>query len=150
MIKRPVRLAALAQGRPVRLAALAQGRLFAIAVCVLVSASPLFAQSRGAKPDAVSGSWTGELIIGDRTRAIVLDLKFDGKSKVTGTFTGMPNPADVKSGTFDPKTGALKLELGKQGESAVLLVLEGTLAKGTAAGRVSGEAAGEFKLARKK
>lgn len=136
--------------RPVRLAALAQGRLFAIAVCVLVSASPLLAQSRGAKPDAVSGSWTGELVMGDRSRAIVLDLKFDGKSKVTGTFTGMPNPADVKSGTFDPKTGALKLDLGIVGDTEVHLTFEGTVAKDKASGRVSGEGNGEFKVARKK
>ena len=78
-----------------------------------------------------------------------MELKFDGKSAVSGTVSGLPNPADVKAGTFDPKTGALKLQLGKQGEAAVLLVLEGTVVKGTATGRFSGEETGEFKIAKK-
>ena len=58
-------------------------------------------------------------------------------------------PGDVKSGTFDPKKGTLKLELGKKGETAVLLVLEGTVVKGTASGRFSGEDTGDFKLTKK-
>jgi len=123
-------------------------RLIAIAVCVLLSAPSTLAQSRGAKPDPVSGTWTGELSADDRTRSVILDLKFDGTSKVTGTFTGLPKPGDVKAGTFDPKTGALKLELGIAGDSAVRLTLEGTLAKDKAAGRVSGEANGTFTLAK--
>jgi hypothetical protein len=125
-------------------------RLFAIALGMLLAAAPMLAQTRGAKADVLSGSWAGELNADGRTRSIALELKFDGKSKVTGTASGLPNPADVKSGTFNPKTGALKLELGKQGDSAVLLVLEGTIAKGAGSGRVSGEATGEFKLAKKK
>ena len=125
-------------------------RFFAIGLCLLVSASPMLAQARGAKADPLSGTWTGELTAGERNRSITLVLKFDGKTKVTGTFTGMPNPGDVKSGTFDPKTGALKLDLGIAGDSAVRLTFEGTVAKDNASGRVSGEASGEFKLARKK
>ncbi len=78
-----------------------------------------------------------------------MELKFDGKSAVSGTVSGLPNPADVKAGTFDPKTGALKLQLGRQGDSAVLLVLEGTVVKGTATGRFSGDESGEFKIAKK-
>ena len=135
--------------RPIRLAALAQGRLFAIGLCVVVLASPMLAQSRGAKADPLSGTWAGELTAGERNRPITLVLKFDGKTKVTGTFTGMPKPGDVKSGTFDAKTGALKLDLGIEGDSAVRLTFEGTVAKDTASGRVSGEANGEFKLTKK-
>lgn len=45
--------------------------------------------------------------------------------------------------------GALKLDLGKQGEPAVLLVLEGIDAEGTATGHFSGEETGAFKLTRK-
>ena len=116
--------------------------------CVLLSASSVLAQSRGAKTDAISGTWTGELIMG-RSRPITLELKFDGKSKVTGTFAGMPNPADVKAGTFDPKTGALKLELGMQGDPAVLLVFEGKVVEGKATGAVTGEDTGEFKIVKK-
>jgi len=126
-------------------------RRVAIALWMLVFAAPMVAQSRGAKPDPLSGTWTGEFIVGDsgRARSVTMDLTFDGKGKVSGTFTGMPNPGDVKAGTFNSKTGALKLELGRQGDAAVLLVLEGTIAKGTATGRISGDATGEFKLTKK-
>jgi len=126
-------------------------RRVAIALWMLVFAAPMVAQSRGAKPDPLSGTWTGEFIVGDsgRARSVTMDLTFDDKGKVSGTFTGMPNPGDVKAGTFNSKTGALKLELGRQGDAAVLLVLEGTIAKGTATGRISGDATGEFKLTKK-
>jgi polyisoprenoid-binding protein YceI len=124
-------------------------RFVAFVVVVLLGAAPALAQSRGAKSDPVTGAWAGELKVDDDTRSIVMDLEFDGTSKVTGTFTGMPRPGDVKAGTFDPKTGALKLELGIQGDSAVRLTLEGTLAKDKAAGRVTGEASGTFTLAKK-
>ena len=116
--------------------------------CVLVSASSVLAQSRGVKTDAISGTWTGELIV-NRSRPITLQLKFDGTRKVTGTLTGLPNPADVKAGTFDPTTGALKLELGMQGNPAVLLVFAGKVVDGKAAGTVTGEDTGEFKIAKK-
>jgi hypothetical protein len=129
-------------------------RWFVMACCVLVSAASMFAQSGGekAKADPLSGTWTGELIgQGDSRRmAITLELKFDGKSAVSGTLTGFPNPGDVKAGTFDPKTGALKLQLGKVGDGAVLLTLEGTVAKGTATGRFEGEGSGDFKFTKKK
>jgi hypothetical protein len=63
---------------------------------------------------------------------------------------GLPNPGDVKSGTFDPKTGALKLQLGRSDGPAVLITLDGTVTRNTAAGKVSGEPGdGEFKLTRK-
>lgn len=124
---------------------------FAIACCVMLSATLLVAQSRGATPDPLSGTWTGELVPqgGSRSIPITMTLKFDRKSAVSGTVSGLPNPADVKTGTFDPTTGALKLQLGKTGESAVLLALDGTVVKGTASGRVSGELSGEFKIAKK-
>jgi hypothetical protein len=118
---------------------------------VLLAAMSIFAQSRGATRDPVSGTWTGQLVPQNAADpiSITMELKFDRKSAVSGTFTGFPSPGDVKTGTFDPKTGALKLELGKQGESAVLLVLEGTLVKGTVTGRFTGERTGEFKLTKK-
>ena len=117
-------------------------------VMALAGGTSLGAQARGAKADPLSGTWTGELTAGERDRSIILILKFDGKTRVTGTFTGMPKPGDVKSGTFDAKTGALKLDLGIEGDSAVRLTFEGTVAKDKASGRVSGEASGEFKLSK--
>jgi hypothetical protein len=129
-----------------------------VACCLLVAPMSMFAassvaQSRGAKADPLTGTWTGELVRQDDSRRIPVEmvLKFDGKNVVSGTVSGLPNPADVKPGsTFDQKTGALKLQLGKAGESAVLLVLEGTVVKGTATGRVSGDGGpGDFKIAKK-
>jgi hypothetical protein len=127
-------------------------RWFVMACCILVSATAMFAQSEGAKSkaDPLSGTWTGEMVPDNGGRiSITMDLKFDGKTAVSGTFSGLPNPGDVKSGTFDPKTGALKLNLGKQGEDAILLVFEGTVVKGTATGHFTGEVTGEFKIAKK-
>ena len=130
-------------------------RAFVMVWCVLLSALPVLAQSRGAKnakTDPLTGTWTGELAPqGEPQPArVTLDLKFDGKSAVTGTISGLPNPGDVKAGTFDPKTGALKLQLGKTGESTVLLILEGTVSKDTATGHISGEVGnGHFKLTKK-
>jgi hypothetical protein len=128
-------------------------RLFVMACCALLFAPSMVAQSRGSKPgaDPISGTWTGELIRQNASGAIsvTMELKFDGKSAVTGTVSGLPNPADVKVGTFDPKQGALKLQLGKKGEEAVLLVLEGTVVKGTATGHFSGDENGEFKITKK-
>src|SRR5215218_5581964 len=122
-------------------------RLFALALCVLWTAAPAVAQSRGTKADPVSGTWTGELNVDGESRAVTLLLKFDGKGNVTGTFTGLPRPGDVKAGTFDTKTGALRLQLGVEGSPTVRLVLDGTLAKDKATGRVTGEATGEFTIA---
>jgi hypothetical protein len=126
-------------------------RRFVVVCCVLLSATSLLAQSRGAKakPDPLSGTWTGELAPPNGV-SVTMELKFDGKRAVTGTIAGFSNPGDVKSGTFDPKTGALKLELGKKSDDVVLLVLEGTVVKGAATGRVSGEVTGDFKIAKKK
>jgi hypothetical protein len=127
-------------------------RWFVMACCILMSATAISGQSQGAKAkaDPLSGTWTGEMIPGNGGRiSITMELKFDGKSAVSGTFSGLPNPGDVKAGSFDPKTGALKLQLGKQGEAEVLIVLEGTVVKGTASGRFTGEVAGEFKITKK-
>ena len=126
-------------------------RVFITACCVLLSAISMFAQSRGATRDPLTGTWTGELVPenGSDPISITMELKFDRKREVSGTFSGFPSSGEVKAGTFDPKTGALRLELGKQGESAVLLILEGTIIKGTATGRFTGERTGEFKLTKK-
>jgi hypothetical protein len=125
-------------------------RGFVVLMLGLACAAPLGAQSRGGRkpPDAITGTWKGELLPegAARGRPVTLELEHDGRGKVSGTLAGMPSPADVKAGTFDPKTGALKLQLGKSGEPAVLMVLEGTVAKNAASGRMTGDVSGEFKL----
>ena len=127
-------------------------RMLAVPCCVLLLATSILAQPSREKADSISGTWTGEFVPPNATSgiAVTLELKFDGKSAVSGTLTGLQSPGNVKSGTFDPKTGALKLELGKTDDPAVLLVLEGTVAKGAASGRVTGQdGIGEFKIAKK-
>src|SRR5688572_30717451 len=120
-----------------------------LTVWLLLSAS-LPAQSQ-AKADPLTGTWAGEFVLknGARVVHVTMDLKFDGKRTVSGTVSGLPNPADVKAGTFDPKTGALNLRLGKTSSSEVLLTLEGSVAKGTATGRLEGDESGQFKIVRK-
>jgi hypothetical protein len=127
------------------------GRVVIAVCCVLLSAPSLSAQARDAQADPLSGTWKGELNVpaAPNPVTITMELKFDGKSAVTGTFTGLPNPGDVKTGTFNPRTGALKLELGKRSGPDVLIVLEGTVEKDVATGGASGEAGdGTFKLAK--
>ena len=126
-------------------------RRFVLACCLLLMPISTLAQSKDSKPsDPISGTWTGELNVLPDRRSITLVLKFDGKQAVTGTLSGMPHPGDVKKGTFDPKTGALKLQLGRSDGPEVLITLDGTVTKNTAAGKVSGEAGnGDFKLTRK-
>lgn len=110
----------------------------------MLSATALLAQSN----DPVSGTWTGHIGPGPTPQlAVTLELKFDGKSAVTGTISGFPTPGDVKTGSFDPATGALKLSLGEAGNAQVMLVAEGTIVLGSATGRVSADnQTGTFKF----
>ena len=127
-------------------------RPIVMACCVLLSATTMFAQTGNAKAkaDPISGTWAGTLVVdASRTIPVTMELKFDGKSAVSGTVSGMPNPADVKKGTFDPKTATLQLHVGKKGDEAVLLVLDGTVVKDTVTGHFTGEKSGEFKITKK-
>jgi uncharacterized damage-inducible protein DinB len=109
----------------------------------MFSAATLSAQ------DPVTGTWTGHIGPGTAPQyAVTLELKFDGKSAVTGTVSGFPTPGDVKSGTFDPATGALKLQLGETGNTQVMLEIEGTIVLGSVTGRglAGGSEPGTFKF----
>ena len=115
--------------------------------CAMLFATALLAQNA----DPVSGTWTG--LIGPGTSpqfSVTLDLKFDGKSAVTGTIAGFPTPGEVKVGSFDPATGALKLQMGEAGNTQVMLVAEGTVVLGSATGRVTAadNSTGTFKFAK--
>jgi hypothetical protein len=121
-----------------------------LSVVLFMAGSSMLAQSRDERrtSDAISGTWTGELLRQNTTRpvSVSMELTFDGKSVVSGTVSGLPNPADIKAGSYDPKNGALKLQLGKQGEGAILLTLEGKVVKGAASGVVTGDATGTFAI----
>lgn len=101
--------------------------------------------------DPISGSWTGDMGLNDTTRyPITMKLKFDGKSAVSGTVTGPPLPGEITTGTFDPRTGALKLEVDVKDDGAVVrFIFEGTVVDGTASGFVSdNNQTGNFKIKR--
>lgn len=118
-----------------------------VACIVLTSAVSAFAQSA----EALTGTWIGHLGPGATPQfAVTLELRVDGKGTVSGTLSGLPSPGEIKSGSFDSQTGALKLEAAPTDGSALRLVLEGTVVLGTATGRVSvGNQSGTFKLAKK-
>ena len=130
-------------------------RLFVVSCCVLLAAA--VDVRAGARREDRQGGSDFRHVDGDAHAAerpgplsVTMELKFDGKSAVTGTVAGLPNPAEVKAGTFDPKNGALNLKLGKTSGPEVLLVLDGTVVKGTASGKVNGDGgAGEFKITKK-
>jgi hypothetical protein len=106
--------------------------------------------TKSAKVDPITGAWSGELVLGgERHITVKMELKSDSKGAVSGTVQGLPSPADVKSGSYDAKTGALKLQLGKVENSATLLTLEGKVAKGTATGTFTGDEKGTFTLSKK-
>ena len=105
-----------------------------IVCCVISSTLSLAAQSHGADP--ISGTWTGSMGPNDTDRhPITVELKFDGTS-ITGLITGPPYPGEIKSGSFDPATGALKLDVTVKNEDSTRVVFQGTLKEGTATGRV--------------
>jgi hypothetical protein len=121
-------------------------------VCfVFWAATSVAAQSTGASVNPITGTWTGHLGPGATPQnAITLELTFDGKSTVAGTLVGLAIPGEIKSGSFDPQTGALKLEVAPTDGSAIRLVLEGTVVLGTATGRASSDSQpGTFKITKK-
>jgi hypothetical protein len=126
-------------------------RLLILVCGVLLCATPVLAQTAKPKPDQLTGTWVGELVPqGDTGVTVTLKLTVNSKNVVSGTFEGMPKPGDVKAGsTFDPKTGAVKLQLGIAGEDTARLILEGTVAKDKLAGKMSGERSGTFSLTKK-
>ena len=123
-------------------------RGFVIAACMLVYVAGTHAQSGAAREDPVTGRWSGELTLTDPPKPVPVQfqLKVDGNGVVSGTFTGLARPGDVKKGTYNAKARSLRLELGIVDESTARLVLEGTIDKGVARGKVSGEKSGEFRI----
>lgn len=119
---------------------------------LLLTGALLAASQRGLaqSPDALSGSWSGDVGLSMTGRSPVkLDLKFDGTSAVSGTATG-PGPLQIKNGSFDPTTGALRLELEvTRGTGVVPFLFEGVAVDGVATGRVTdGTRTGSFRITR--
>jgi uncharacterized damage-inducible protein DinB len=126
-------------------------RSLSIASCLLfVGHVALALAQAGAASDPVTGTWKGDMApkgAPSRT-AVTLELKLDGKT-VSGTLVGLPVPGDIKAGTFDSTTGALRLEVAPKGSSTIGLVLEGKVLDGAVSGRVTGDnQVGDFKIAK--
>jgi TRAP-type C4-dicarboxylate transport system substrate-binding protein len=105
--------------------------------------------------DPVSGSWTGDWGSGAGPRnRMRLDLKWNGAA-VTGTLRSTdPQRADaqLRKSSFDPRTGALHLEVelpGARGETATRHIAEGKLVNGAVTGAwTSGATKADFKLSK--
>lgn len=115
-------------------------RGLALLTGVLMLTGAALAQSGGGVAgDPISGVWTGSVGPGATPAySITMKLAFDGKAAVSGTAQGA-EPGDtavVKSGTFDPLTGAFKLELAIRDGSQIAM-FDGTVVLDTAAGRLT-------------
>lgn len=114
-------------------------------IVAIVMAVSLFGQTRGAPPDPISGTWTGE------PDDVVFELNYDGKGGVSGRVT--PQPGEIKRGTFDPKTGAFKLEgdTVNPAGNPCRFVIEGKIENGVAAGVATcgTQKVGDFKMTRR-
>jgi hypothetical protein len=100
--------------------------------------------------DLLSGTWVGDWgpSASDRNN-VTVELKFDGKSKVTGTVNPGPNAVELKNGTFDEKTGALHLEADTKGRRGndIHYVIDGKLEKDTLSGSWNHDnRKGDFKI----
>jgi hypothetical protein len=106
--------------------------------CVFWSVISVAAQ---APANPVSGTWKFDSGAGG------LALKFDGKRAVSGLVNpNSASPGEIKTGTFDPQTGALKLEgeVTAPGGAPPHFVIEGQLTQSI----ITGSAAfGEQKFA---
>lgn len=115
-------------------------RAFLVLAVALILTSAALAQSGGGPAgDPITGIWSGAVGPGATPNyTVTLTLRFDGAGAVTGTAQGAA-PDDkgvVKNGTFDPKTGALKLDV-VLGDGAGVATFDGWLVLDTVTGRLS-------------
>jgi hypothetical protein len=93
-------------------------------------------QSKAAA-DPLTGTWTGYMGPDDtKQQTMNVEMKYDGKT-ITGVVTGPPYPGDIRTGTFDVATGALKFEVVVRNEAKTIVHFEGKVEKGVAGGTVS-------------
>ena len=80
-------------------------RRILIVCCSFLFADSVYARSVGATagPDYSHLEGRNEPAQPEQDAPLIMELKFDGNN-ITGTVTGPPNPGDLKTGTYDPKT----------------------------------------------
>jgi len=121
----------------------ATAKVLLIASVVLLTLAAAVAQDAEPK-DPVTGKWGSDGLT-------FLDLKFDGKSSVSGTTIwrqgSYEHSAPIKAGSFDPKTSVLKLEgeAKRPDDVTVTYVIEGKIQGDTVTGTFKfGDAGGDF------
>ena len=121
----------------------------ACAVLAMLFTASLLAQAAGGAQDPVSGNWGMDGLT-------FLELKYDGKSDVSGTAIWRHGQGDeqrtpIKSGSFDRETGALRLagEAQNRAGETVQYLIEGKINGNTVSGTYRvGEDKGEFSFVR--
>ena len=103
----------------------------------LLTANHAAGQSK-ASADPLTGTWTGSMGPDDTQQqtSLKVEMKYDGKT-ITGVVTGPRYPGDIRTGTFDGATGALKFEVVVRNESKSIVHFEGKVEKGAASGTVA-------------
>ena len=121
----------------------------AMMICSLLVATTTVAQSPAS---ALTGTWHGVLSPpgGVGVRAVTMEHAVDERSVVTGVATGPQlNQGDIRNGTYDPVSGALKFEVVVRDGASTTVRFDGLVVQGTAIGRVtSDDQSGLFKLTR--
>jgi hypothetical protein len=116
---------------------------------LLLSVVSVLAQGSGDTNDPVTGTWGAEGVS-------FLELKYDGKTTVTGTTIwrhgrDQEQRTAIETGTFDRQTGALTLAGSAKSPAgeAVRYLIEGKIHGGTVSGTFRvGEDKGEFTFTR--
>ena len=117
-----------------------------ICLCLCV-ASALPAQNKTTDP--ISGVWFGYYGTSPRDQAQVrLTLEWNGKV-LTGSVTTGDEPYDIEKATFDPKTGAIHMEVVTPGSGRGLYhyIIDGKVENDTITGLWHHESAkGDFQI----
>jgi hypothetical protein len=104
--------------------------------------------------DPLSGTWAGDWGPSPNDRNdVTLQLKWDGKA-LTGNVTGGTNVTSaipLQKSTFDPKTGAIRMEANASTrQGSVLYIIEGKVEKNAMTGSWTHDnRKGDFKLSKK-
>jgi len=122
--------------------------MIAASICLcLCLASALLAQDKAADP--ISGVWFGYYGTSPRDQAQVrLTLEWDGRV-LTGEVTTGDDPFDIEKATFDPKTGAIHMEVVTpgRGRGVYHYIIDGKVEKDTITGLWHHESAkGDFQV----
>ena len=114
-------------------------RSLGIMCATLAVTAAVLAQSGRPAGDPITGKWKG--MVGPGTSpeyGVTFDLKFDGTRTVSGSAQGQ-EPGDtgmVRTGTYDPQTGVLRLEVQRK-DAGATATFDGVVVQGMAMGRLT-------------